>query len=72
MSDSSSDSEDLSLSFSACSVDSEASYESGLEAEVVEPYQFEPEASDSLAESSTEDSVDSGDEEWLLNKDWRE
>ena len=51
MSDSSSDSGDLSLSFSASSVDSEASYESRLEAEVVEPYQFEPElaeASDSL------------------------
>ena len=41
MSDSSSDSGGLSQSFSASSVDSEALYESGLDAEVVDPYQFE-------------------------------
>ena len=38
--------------------------------ETVEPYQFEPEASDSLAESDTEADDDSRDEESLYDRDW--
>ena len=56
MSDSSNDSGDLSLSCSVSSVESEESEVSEVEGdlETVEPYHFEPVASDSSAESNTE------------------
>ena len=70
MSDSCNDSGDLSLSCSVYSVESEESEVEG-DLETVEPYQFEPVASDSSAESDTEaEDDDSGDEERLRSRDW--
>jgi len=73
MSDSSSDSGDLSLSCSVSSVESdeaEVSEEEG-DLQTIEPYQFEPEASESPAELDTEaGDDDSGDEERLHSRDW--
>ena len=73
MSDSSNDSGDLSLSCSVSSVESEESEVSEVEGdlETVEPYQFEPVASDSSAESNTEaENDDSEDEDRLRSRDW--
>ena len=73
MSDSSKDSGDLSLFCSVSSVDSEESEVSEVEGdlETVEPYQFEPVASDSSTESDTEaEDDDSGDEDRLRSRDW--
>jgi len=73
MSDSSSDSGDLSLSCFVSSVESneaEVSEEEG-DLQTIEPYQFEPEASESPAELDTEaGDDDSGDEERLHSRDW--
>ena len=64
-----SDSGDLSLSCSVSSFESEESEVSEVEGdlETVEPYQSEPVASDSSAESEDDDS---GDEERLHSRDW--
>ena len=73
ISDSSSDSGDLSLSCSVSSVESKESEVSEVEGdlETVKPYQFEPVASDLSAESDTEAEDDnSGDEERLRSRDW--
>ena len=72
MSDSSNDSGDLSLSCSVSSVESKESEVSEVEGdlETVEPYQFEPVASDSSAESDTEaEDDDSGNKEGLCSRD---
>ena len=73
MSDSSNDSGDLSLSCSVSSVESEESEVSEVEGdlETVKPYQFEPIASDSPAESDTEaEDDDSRVKERLHSRDW--
>ena len=73
MSDSNKDSGYLSLFCSVSSVDSEESEVSEVEddLETVEPYQFEPVASDSSTESDTEaEDDDSGDEDRLRSRDW--
>ena len=73
MSDSSNNSGDLSLSCSVSSVESKESEVSEVEGdlETVEPYQFEPVASDSSPESDREvEDDDSGDKERLRNRDW--
>ena len=73
MNDSSSDSHDLSLSCSVSSVEKEESEVSAVEddPETVEPYQFEPVASDSSAEMDTEeDGDDSVNEERLCSRYW--
>ena len=73
MSDSSNDSGDLSLFCSVSSVDTEESEVSEAEGdlETVEPYQFEPVASDSSTESDTEvEDDDSGVEDRLRSRDW--
>ena len=81
MSNSSSDSVDLSLSFSVSSVENEEYEASEVEGdlETVEAYQFEPEVSDhspgerfkdtaeSIAEAGDDDS---GDKERLHSRDW--
>ena len=71
MSDSSSNSDDFSLSCSVSSVqkENEVSELSEVEGhlETIEPYQFEPDASDLPAESEDDDS---GEEEGLHNRDW--
>ena len=75
MSDSSNNAGDLSMSCSVSSVESEESQVSDVEGclEIVKPYQFEPIASDSLAESDTEaQDDDSGDEERFCSRDWYE
>ena len=62
-----------SLSCSASSVESKESEvpEVKGDLETLEPYQFEPVASDSPAESDTEaKDVDSGDEDRLCSRDW--
>ena len=72
MSDSSNDSGDLSLFCSVSSVDSEESEVSEVEddLETVEPYQFEPVASDSSTESDIEaDDNDSGVKDRLCSRD---
>ena len=72
MCDSSNDAGDLSLFCSVSSVESEESQVSEVEddLEIVEPYQFEPVASDSPAESDTEAQDDgSGDEERFCSRD---
>ena len=66
MSNSSNDAGDLSLSCSVSSVESEESQVSEVEGylEIVEPYQFEPVASDSPEESDTgAQDDDSGDKD---------
>ena len=83
MSDSSSDSVDLSLSFSVSSVESEEYEASEVEGdlETVEAYQFEFEVSDhspgawELFEDTAESAAeagddDSGDKERLHSRDW--
>ena len=81
MSDSSSDSVDLSLSFSVSSVESEEYEASGVEGdlETVEAYQFESEVSDHSPGEQFEDTTesvteagddDSGEKERLHNRDW--
>ena len=73
MSDSSNDAGDLSLSCSVSSIECEESQVSEVEddPEIVEPYQFEPIASDSPAESDTEaQDDDSGDKERFYSRDW--
>ena len=73
VSDSSSVSGELSLSFSVSSVESEGSELSDVESDlgIVEPYQFEPEASDSPASAESDDeNDDSGDEGRLRGRDW--
>ena len=73
MSDSSNDADDHSLSCSVSSIESEESEVSEVEddLEIVEPYQFEPVASDSSAESDTgAQDDDSGDEERFCSRDW--
>ena len=73
MCNSGNDSGDLSLFCSVSSVDSEESEVSEAEddLETVEPFQFEPVASDSSTESDTEaEDDDSGDEDRLRSRDW--
>ena len=73
MSDSSNDSGDLSLFCSVSSIDTEESEVSEVEGdlETVEPYQFEPVASDSSTESDTEaEDDDSGVEDRLRSRYW--
>ena len=73
MNDSTNNAGDLSLSCSVSSVESEESQVSEVkdDQETVEPYQFEPVASDSPAESDTAaQDDDSGDEERFRSRDW--
>ena len=73
MSDSDSDSGHLRLSCSVSSFEIDESEVSKAEGdlETVEPYQFEPEASDSPVESDTDTADDdSQDEERLNSRDW--
>ena len=73
MSDTSNDSDDLSLFCWVSSVDSEESEVPEVEGdlETVEPYQFEPVASDSSTEADTEaEDVDPGVEDRLRSRDW--
>ena len=81
MSNSSSDSVDLSLSFSVSSVKSEEYEASEVEGdlETVEAYQFEPKVSDHSPGERFEDTAesvaeagddDSGDKERLHSRDW--
>ena len=73
VSDSSNDSGDLSLFWSVSSVDTEESEVPEVEGdlETVEPYQFEPVASDSSTVSDTEvEDDDSGVEDRLRSRDW--
>ena len=70
MSDSSNNAGDLSLFCSVSSIESQVSEVEG-DLEIVEPYLFEPVASDSPAESDTEVQDDnSGDEERFCSRDW--
>ena len=73
MSDSSNDSGDLSLFCSVSSIDSEESKvpEAEGDLETVEPYQFEPVASDPSTESNTEaEDDDSGVEDRFRSRYW--